>query len=221
MYYLTTLLLTIISISTVHAELTFKSKRADVSVAADAKEVTIPFYFQNKTKKPITIARMDTACSCLYSKVKDKKMTYQPGEKGEIEVRFELGKFSGEVNKSLLLWTTDDAAESPSSVLTSYITIPKLFVVTPVTTFWKLGEKTVTKTVRLKVTDKKPIKINKHSITSSNFSYELVTIRDGWEYELKITPKDTSKTGFGILKIKTDSKISRYKTIMAYCCVKK
>ena len=201
--------------------LSFEKNRIDVTVAADAQSVVVPFKFENKTNKPVTIARYDTACACLKSKVKGGKMTYAPGEKGEMELYFDLGKFSGTVNKSLMLWTTDDAAEKPSAILTSYITIPVLFKISPVTTTWESGGKNTQKTVKLSVRDKRPMRIKKCKGTNANFDYELITIRDGWEYELKITPKDVSKAAFGIFKIQTDSKIARYKNMMSYAVVKK
>ena len=201
--------------------LSFETKRIDVTVAADAESVIVPFKFENKTNKPLTIARYDTACACLKSKVKGGKMTYAPGEKGEMELYFDLGKFSGTVNKSLMLWTTDDAAEEPSAILTSYITIPVLFEITPVTTTWESGGKNTQKTIKLRVKDKKPMHLKKCKGTSANFDYELVTVREGWEYELKVTPRDMSKAAFGIFKIQTDSKIARYKNMMSYAVVKK
>ena len=214
-------------ITQLHAEgrageaLTFEKNRVDIVVAADATEVTVPFSFTNQTAKPITIARVDSVCSCLYSKVKDQKMTYQPGEKGIIELRFELGKFSGEVNKSMLLWTTDDDPKTPSTTLDIYVTIPELFKIEPVTTFWDRNEALSTKTVKLTVSDQTPIHIKHHSGTSANFTYQLRTIREGWEYEMKITPKSTSQAGFGIFKLKTDSAISRYQTMLLYGSVRR
>lgn len=221
MHFLFIVWLTLLVFSEAYAGLTFNSDRADITVAADAKEVTIPFAFENKTKHPITISRMDSACSCLYAKLKDKKMTYQPGEKGELELRFELGSFSGKVDKSLLLWTTEDKPDTPSTVLTAYITIPQLLLIEPVTTFWQIGEENSTKTVKLTVKDKTAINIEQISTTSPNFDYDLIVIRQGWQYEMKITPKDTSKAGFGIFRIKTDSPISRYQTMAVYGVVKK
>lgn len=201
--------------------LSFEKNRIDVTVAADAKKVIVPFKFENKTNKPVTIARYDTACACLKSKVKGGKMTYAPGEKGEMELYFDLGKFSGTVNKSLMLWTTDDAAEKPSAILTSYITIPVLFEISPVTTTWESDGRNTQKTIKLRVKDKKPMHIKKCKGTNPNFDYELITVRDGWEYELKVTPKNMSKPAFGIFKIQTDSKIARYKNMMSYAVVKK
>ncbi|PQJ28745.1 hypothetical protein [Rubritalea profundi] len=57
--------------------------------------------------------------------------------------------------------------------------------------------------------------------TNNNFTTELKTIRDGWEYELIVTAKDTSNTSFGILKITTDSTVSRFRRTQAFVHVRR
>ncbi|MGJ8675944.1 MAG: DUF1573 domain-containing protein [Akkermansiaceae bacterium] len=201
--------------------LTFTQNKMSVSVAADATDVTVPFTFENKTAQSITIARYDTACACLKTKVANDKMTYEPGEKGEIQLFFDLGRISGKMTKSLMLWTTDDSAASPSSILQVEILIPVLIEISPVTTIWQNGSDLSTKKVTLNVRGTEPIHIKKHLITNSNFSYEFVSIREGWEYEIHVTPKSTDKPVMGIIKLKTDSKISRYQNMMTYMVIKK
>ncbi len=201
--------------------LTFETNRKDVSVEPDAADVFVPFHFKNNTEREITIAKYDTACSCLKTKIKDNKMTYAPGESGEALIHFDLGNFSGTVNKSLMLWTTEDKPEKPSDILTVYATIPELFKITPVTTTWETGEEAKTKTVKIKVSGKSPIQLKSHNITNKNFTYEITPIKKGWEYQIDITPKLTGKSTFGIIKLKTDSAIKRYKNPMVFAVVKK
>lgn len=201
--------------------LTFVENRIELTVAPDAKSVTVPYHFENKTKRTITIARYDSACSCLSAKVKGDKLVYEPGEKGEMKVDFELGSFSGLVEKTVLLWTTDDADETPSSVLNVALTIPVLFEVNPKTVFWDQNGEKKSQGITLKVNDTDPIHILSHEGTNANFAYELKTIRDGWEYELVVTPKDMSLPAFGMIKLSTDSSIPRYQRQMAFVCVRR
>ncbi|MBT8043830.1 MAG: DUF1573 domain-containing protein [Verrucomicrobiae bacterium] len=201
--------------------LTFKNNYIAVKAAPDAKKVTVPFYFENKTNRTIKIARYDSACSCLSAKVKGGKLTYQPGEKGEMKVDFALGSFSGLVEKTVLLWTTDDVEQRPSSVLTVALTIPVLFEVTPKTMFWEQNGSKTPKSFKLKVNNDQPIRIVEHSSTNANFPYQLKTIRDGWEYELVVTPTDVTVPAFGMIRLKTDASISRYQRQMAFVCVRK
>jgi len=200
----------------------FINTRIAVTVKPDDKTVVIPFEFENKTDKKLIISRYDSACSCISARVAEPqgKMAYKPGEKGRIEVTFELGSFSGQQEKTLLLWTTDDPAEKPSSILTSAITIPVLFEISPKTLFWDQNGQGEAKTITLKVHNDQPIHILKHSGTNKDFPYELKTIRDGWEYKLIVTPTQITSAGMGMIKITTDSPISRYKRQQTFVCVR-
>jgi hypothetical protein len=220
---LLTFVLILLSMSAVVAGdgLTFTKNRIATTVAPDAKKVTVSYTFENKSQRTITIARYDSACSCLSAQVKGGKLVYKPGEKGEMKVEFELKNFSGLVEKTVLLWTADDPENTPSSVLTVAITIPKLFEVSPLTIFWDQNGTKEAKVFKLKVNHDKPIHILNNFSTNKNFVYQIKTIRDGWEYELVVTPKNVTTPAFGMIKLTTDSPIPRYKRQMAFVCVRR
>jgi hypothetical protein len=200
---------------------TFISNKVAVTAKPDATKVTVPYHFENKTSRTLTIAKYDSACSCLSAKVKGSKLVYKPGEKGEIRVQFAIGSFSGTVEKTVLLWTTEDPDDKPSTVMTVELTIPVLFEVDPMTLLWEQGEKATAKSIKLKVNHKNPIRIVSHSGSNKDFPYEMKTIREGWEYELVVTPTSTKTPGFGMIKITTDSPIPRYKRQQAFVCIKR
>jgi len=224
MRILSALILTCLSIAPVTAlagkGLTFDKERQAVTVKAEDKMVTVPYTFKNTSKRTITIARWDSACSCLNARIKGSKMVYKPGEKGKILIDFELGSFSGTQEKTVMLWSTDDAAEAPSSVLAVAITIPVLFEITPKTLAWEQNGAKEPKTIKLKVRHDKPIRILSNSGSNKAFPYTLKTIRDGWEYELVVTPTDVSSPTLGMIKLTTDSKIKRYQRQQAFVYVK-
>lgn len=202
---------------------TFVNDRVAVTVKPDDKLVSIPFEFENKTNRILTIARYDSACSCISARVTKPlgKMAYKPGEKGQITVDFELGSFSGVQEKTLMLWTKDDPAKYPSSVLTSAITIPELFKITPSTLIWDQNGSNESKSLKIKVTHDQPIHMINHMGTNPNFPYQIKTIRDGWEYEVVVTPQNVATPGMGILKFTTDSPIKRYQSPQAFVCVRR
>jgi len=211
------------SVTSVMAErgLTFAKNKIEITSAPEAKKITVPYLFENKSDRTITIARYDSACSCLSAQVKAGKLIYKPGEKGEMKIDFALGSFSGVVEKTVLLWTTDDPEETPSSVLRVALTIPKLFEITPTTVFWDQNGSKEPKVFKMKVNHDKPIRILSDSGTNNNFIYQVKTIREGWEYELVVTPKDVANPAFGMIKLTTDSSIARYQRQMAFVCVKR
>ena len=201
--------------------LSFKQSRIETTVAPEAKTVTVPYFFKNETDRTITIKRYNSACSCLSAKVKGGKLSYEPGEQGEIKVVFDLGNFSGLVEKTVMIWTTDDDDNKPSSILSVVINIPVLFEVNPKTTFWQQNGDNGAQVIELKVNSVEPIRILQHSATNKNFSYELKTIKDGFEYALVVEPKDVSTPAFGMIKITTDSATTRYRRQMAFVCVRR
>ena len=211
------------SITCVLAEkgLTFEKNKIEITSAPNAKKITVPYFFENKSDRTITIARYDSACSCLSAQIKGGKLIYKPGEKGEMKIDFALGSFSGVVEKTVLLWTTDDPDETPSSVLSVALTIPKLFEIIPPTIFWDQNGSKEPKVFKMKVNHDKPIRILSDSGTNDNFVYQVKTIREGWEYELVVTPTDVANPSFGMIKLTTDSSISRYQRQMAFVCVKR
>ena len=201
--------------------LSFQQSRIETKVAADAKTVTVPYLFKNDTARTITIKRYVSACSCLSAKVKGGKLSYKPGEQGEIKVVFDLGNFSGLVEKTVMIWTTEDDDNKPSSILSVVIDIPVLFELSPKTTFWNQSGESGSKTIRLVVNNAEPIRILEHSVTNKNFSYELKTIKDGFEYALVVEPRDLSTPAFGMIKLTTDSENPRYRRQMAFVCVRR
>lgn len=200
---------------------TFVKSKIAVTAKPDDKKVTVPYHFVNNTKRILTIAKYDSACSCLSAKVRGSKLVYQPGEKGEIRVDFAIGAFSGTVEKTVLLWTTDDPDEKPSTVMTVELTIPMLVQVTPTTLFWDQGADSKPQTIKIKVNHDKPIHITEHDGSNKNFPYELKTIRKGWEYEIIVKPGSTEVPGFGMIRMRTDSPIPRYQRQQAFVCVRR
>lgn len=201
--------------------LNFQQSRIETAVAPDAKTVTVPYFFKNDTDRTLTIKRYDSACSCLSAKVRGGKLSYEPGEQGEIKVVFDLGNFSGLVEKTVMIWTTEDEDNKPSSILSVVINIPVLFEVNPKTTFWDQNGVNGSKVINLKVNSAEPIRIVEHSATNQNFSYQLQTIKEGFEYALLVEPKDISTPAFGMIKIATDSATPRYRRQMAFVCVRR
>ena len=199
----------------------FIKDRVSMAVKPGADKVTVPYFFENKTDRILTIKRYDSACSCLSAKVKGSKLKYAPGEKGEIRVEFKIENMTGKQEKTVLLWTTEDPADKPSTVMTVELDIPVLVEISPQNLSWKVGEVSTSKTIKIKVNNPTPIKITKHSGTNPNFAYTFKEIIAGKEYEVSVTPKSTEKPGIGMINLHTDSPLSRYKYTKAFVIIKR
>ena len=198
----------------------FEKKMIAVTLESEATQTEITFTFENRSKKAVEIARHQAPCACISSKLKDDKKIYQPGEKGAIITTFNVKNLFGTVEKQILVWLKGDQKNQPLFVLSVKITIPELIHLTPRTLSWDVDGDTKTQTCKIIVNHKEPIHITKIASTNNNFTPELKTLRDGWEYELTVTAKDTSNTSFGILKITTDSTVSRFRRTQAFVYVR-
>ena len=109
---------------------------------------------------------------------------------------FELGTFSGLVEKTVLIWTTEDDDKEPSSILSVVINIPVLFEVNPKTSFWEQHGEGLAQVIELKINGPEPIHILEHGASNENFDYELKTIKEGFEYQLVVKPKGLKHSRF-------------------------
>jgi hypothetical protein len=202
--------------------LTFEKTTIDQHVKADAETTEAEFPFENKTDKPLTIARVEKSCAaCMAAEVKDGKLVYQPGEKGAIRVKFQVGTFAGVVNKMILVWLANDPAEKPSGMLTLNIHVPVLVELSPKTVTWYLDEKIEPRKITITMRHSKPIRMLKATCTNEAFALELKTVKDGAEYELWITPPAAGGPGIGIIRMETDCDLPRHKIHQAFAVVRK
>jgi hypothetical protein len=190
--------------------LTFPEVTKEINPGVDATKVTADFKFTNQTDKPVTIAKYDAGCSCMSVQIADGKRVYAPGESGVLRANFDMGNFSGSVDKNISVWLDGDAETAPSEHLTVRVNIPVLVELEPKTVKWEVNGATETKTIEIKMNGDKPIHISSVSPSSESFSHELKTLEDGKRYQLVITPKSTAAPGIAIFRIQTDCEIQRH-----------
>lgn len=215
-----------LSLNTLCAEIIFSQTEVKIDAAADAKEVNAQFPFKNSGNEPVVVQRFDAPCSCMFAKLeggteqKDGSIVIAPGEKGVFKGRFELGNFKGTVDKKIVIWMDQDPDDKPSVFLNTQVSIPYLIAAFPQSLMWKVGEEVVEKTIEVKVDHSEPIKVIKHTSSSSNFSYEFITKEEGQLYQLRVKPKSTDKVTFAAIRLTTDSANPRYKTVQTFMTVK-
>jgi len=111
------------------------------------------------------------------------KRTFAPGEKGKVEIIFDLRGRTGKQRKATVV-TTSDGQEHR---LVVEVDIPKTYTVAPLLVRWAKDSETKSKTARLVNQNKTSIKLLSASSPHKNLSSELRTIREGFEYEVEIT----------------------------------
>ena len=131
-----------------------------------------------------------------------------------------MGNLKGQTDKMIALRMKSPTA--PLVKLTLRLDIPELLKIEPAPTlFWDQGGKVEAKTFKMTVHHSKPINIVETSGTNDNFAYELKTIREGWEYELVVTPKSVVNRAFGLIRIRTDAEFAKHQRYQCFVVVRK
>jgi len=203
------------------AGLEFDEMLKNVNAAADVTTVSADFSFTNKGDKPVTITKSDPGCSCLKVEISGGKLKYAPGESGVVRTTFEMGNFSGTVDKMVALWIDDDPPDNPSMRLTLRVHIPVLVGLEPKTVKWEIGGKAEPKTIQIRMADGKPIRVTGVTSSSDLFGCELKTLEEGKKYDLIVTPQAMTAPGMSVIRIETDCEISRHHIQQVFAVLRK
>lgn len=203
------------------AGLDFPRTFVEIHAPADASSVTADFEFTNRGDKPVSVSKYDAACSCMAVQIKDGKLRYAPGESGLIRAVFEMGNFSGTVDKVVALWLDGDPPEKPSLQLTVRVHIPVLVLLEPKTLKWELGGTPEPQTIRITIQNPQPVHLKNITSSSAAFRHELKTIETGKRYELIVTPTEIGTPGLAILRIETDAASEKHRIQQAFAVVRK
>jgi hypothetical protein len=205
----------------VQAGLDFPSTLKEIHAPADAKIVTAEFEFTNRTEKSITVAKVNPTCSCIAVKIKNGKLQYAPGESGLIRAEFDMGNFSGTVDKVVAIWLDNDADDQPSLALTVRVHIPVLISLEPKSVKWSIGGKAEPQTIRITMNHTSPIRVIDAKSSSEDFKLEMKAIEEGKIYDLIVTPVDLTSAGLAVLRIETDCALAKYRTQQAFGIIRK
>lgn len=203
------------------AGLDFPATLKEIHAPANAKIVTAEFEFTNRSEKPVTVVKVDTTCSCVAVKIKDSKLLYAPGESGLIRAEFDMGNFSGTVDKVVAIWLDHDPDDKPSVSLTVRVHIPVLISIEPKTVKWEIGGNAEPQTIRITMNHTSPIRVIQAISSSDNFKLEVKPVEDAKIYDLIVTPADITNPGLAVLRIETDCEIKKYSTQQAFGIIRK
>jgi hypothetical protein len=211
----------VLAVFTQAGGLEFTETLKEVDAGADATLVTTEFSFTNKGDKPASITKSDSGCSCLKIEISGGKLKYAPGESGVVRTTFEMGNFSGTVDKMVALWIDDDPVDNPSTRLTARVHIPVLVELEPKTLKWDLGTKADPQIIRIQMAEGKSIRVTGVTSSSESFACELKTVEKGEKYDLIVTPRNIDTPGMTVIRVETDCAISKHRVQQAFAVVRK
>ena len=102
-----TVFLLLASISATQAELRWQQLEQKFQVRWQDKFIETKYVFTNVGNQAVTIDMVLTSCGCTTTAL--TKMVYQPGESGELVVRYDFDASSGHEEKSILVTTNDNS----------------------------------------------------------------------------------------------------------------
>lgn len=206
-------LLSLLGVGIAQADLNFEAETLERTISVVEGKVPVTFRFTNTTARKVKVSRIETTCGCLKASA-DKKF-YDPGESGQVDVVFTTPGEVGKYQKSVVMVT--NLKDQEEIKLTLVITATPIITIEPKMVKWEVGESATPKKVVLKVMDGvAPIHVKEVSTSRSSFSAQLVTVEDGKQYEVVLTPEDTSAKTLGALRIETDCDVNSQKKQMAF-----
>ena len=215
----TLLSLALVTVPALYGQMIFEKSLIEVQAKPDDELVSAAFHFTIQGKDPVTITEYEAACSCLSAEISEGgKLVWKPCEKGVVRGKFKMGTFKGTVDKHIVLRIKGRARPL---TLTVRVNIPVLFNIEPPTLFWDLNGPPQPKSFKIKVKHDKPIKITEISGTNEQFTHEVKTIKEGWAYEIVVTPKTVAKRAFGLLRIRTDCEFKKHQSCQGFLVVRR
>lgn len=187
--------------SALFSEAVIEWEKKEITVAVHPvqlkKEVT--FKFRNTGNHPVEFLSVRPSCGCL--SIYPEKKRYLPGESGSLKAVFDLSNRTGGQKKSIEIITSDKSTRTQSLYLK--INIPDAYLFSAKLLNWESSKENTPKTVTLTNVSPEAISIGKVASSDERFKIELKTLREGFEYRLKITPETNLENARSVIRIQT------------------
>jgi len=169
-------------------QLVFEHEQIEYKAGLMDDKTEAVFKFTNTGDSDITIKSARSSCGCTVPKL--EKMTYAPGESGEIQAVFTYGARVGKQVKRITVELADPA--SRSYTLTLVTDIPEWLVIEPRILRWTMGEPAEARTFRVKVADPETITMKDELPEPKSFTISREQVEPN-VYLFTVTPKSTTE----------------------------
>lgn len=199
--------------------LAFSTTAAELDIPAGALRASAKFAFKNSTGKTLKIVRTESECSCMTITTAENKTTFTPGEAGELTGTFEVGAYTGTIDKTIRVWLEGDTA--PSATLKVRAHIPELVSIDIKTLKWDLGgARGSPRKVVVRFPKDAPAKITSATSSDPRFVPTVHATEEGHAYEIEVACSDTSAKALGIIRLSIDSEMLQQQRGQFYAFVK-
>jgi hypothetical protein len=191
-----------------NTQLEFNPTPTDTDVKAD-------YVFTVSGSEPVTIEDVIPSCGCTTTSL-DKK-TYQPGEKGHIPAKFNIGARTGVQHKTIRVKFKNETA--PTN-LTLIVHIPELIKISPQFVYWMVGDVAQAKKIDLTVSPDAKVSVTKVFSSDPKIMTGLETVQAGKAYKVVVTPTQTATPLMAVLTIEVSMPPNQQKLMTAYAQIK-
>jgi hypothetical protein len=178
--------------------------------------VKYDYVFTNTGTAVLEVASVRPACGCTAAGEFDKRV--EPGKTGRIPIQFDTAGYYGSAKKSITVSCNDPAQRDVLLQLQGNIFRP-IEVAPPVVTFTPCSDSVSNETRVVKIVNnlEEPVVLSDLRCTNHAFQAELKTVREGKEFELRISagPPFASTRLWTPILLKTSS--SRMTNITVNC----
>ena len=197
-------------------QLTWENPEQTFNAKPEEKSIIAKCRFTNNGKGPVRIEEVKTSCDCTMAVL--TKTEYAPGESGEIEVKFSFGGRTGSQVNTISV-TTSAAPQKPT-ILRLHVNIEELIRIQPQLVFWRIGEQLDSKTIHIAKANGASVKVVRVRSDNPAFKVNLIELKRGKEYEVRVTPSQVTGPTRAILVIETDYPADNPETRYAYARIK-
>ena len=202
-------------VTLVFAQLKWEQPKQTFMPQPGDKAVTAKFRFTNIGHSLITIIDVRPSCGCTTATL--AKKTYAPGESGEIDAKFNFAGHIGHQEK--WIYVTTNLAGTEPELLTLAVDIPPEVTIQPEFVIWRIGDPPEPKSVRVIVPEGFPTRMVAVQTDNPAMQVRLRETRAGKEWEIKVTPANTSTPVKTIVSIRSDYPAGHPVTYSAYARV--
>ena len=166
------------------ASLEWETTSKNITVHPLQTSATIEYNFINISSDSVTIIELKPSCGCTSGSV--DKVTYAPTESGTVYLTFNLEKREGAQRKGISIKTSDSPTKPVMLYVSTNIHPTYKFSVKRLT--WVAGENRAPKSCRITNAHEASFRLAKAVPAREGVEVELKPIREGYEYELVVTP---------------------------------
>lgn len=182
---------------TVFGGIEWKQETVELQVHPTQVTAEAVFHFSNTGTQPLRFSNIVPTCGCMTGR--PEKSSYAPGEEGTFPVRIDLRNREGKFRKTVWVQTSDESGIT----LTVAIDIPTAYLIDTRMVRWEKGDDATQKTARLHNPNTVPIRLLSISSSHPSLPVELITIREGFEYEVVVSRKPDADNARSVIRIST------------------